>query len=89
VISSSVPKSGPNRRAAALVLFTLAGVAYGCGGSVPTGASPGAPPGKPLEELVSPDKLYKWEGTGAAKHKVELSRKERMQLRHEAEKKAN
>jgi hypothetical protein len=90
VISSLVIDCRRYGRASALVLFVLTAGLNGCGESTPFSSPPGdTKPGKPLDELVSPDKLYKWEGEGAAKRKVELSREERHQLRQEAEKKAN
>jgi hypothetical protein len=39
--------------------------------------------------LIPEDQLYKYEGTGAAKHKVDISRRERIKLLHEAAKKAD
>ncbi len=40
-----------------------------------------------MEEVVPPEKLYKYEGTGQNKTKVELSRQERRALLREAAKK--
>jgi hypothetical protein len=86
VIVSVVGRFGLYRRAGALVLLTLATVAYGCGSSVPTeSVSAGKNPAK----LIPEDQLYKYEGTGAAKHKVDISRRERIKLLHEAAKKAD
>jgi hypothetical protein len=84
VILSLVSKNGPTRHAGALVVLTLATFACGCGSSEPT-ASPKLSGGKKLEDVVPPEKLYKYEGT--AKTKVELSRRERRELLNEAVKK--
>jgi len=86
VIASIVGKFGPYRRAGALVLLTLATVAYGCGSSVPTESNT---TGKDAAKALSPDQLYSYEGTGAAKRKVEISRRDRIKLLHETAKKAD
>jgi hypothetical protein len=41
------------------------------------------------EDLLTPDQLYKYEGSGKASRKVEISRKKRMKLMREAVEKAN
>jgi hypothetical protein len=87
VTLSFVSKFGPYRRARALVLVALAASAFGCGGSSDQGATDPNKKTKTLEELVPPEQLYRYEGTGTAKRKVELDRRERAKLRHEALKK--
>ena len=72
------------RRAHALVLFTLATVLYGCGSSDQSGANAGK--ASATIEL-KPEDDYTYEGTGSAKRKVELSRRERVKRLHEAAKK--
>jgi hypothetical protein len=70
-----------------VVPVMLAAVASGCGSSVPSG-QPGGDSAKSLEDKVNPDDLYRYEGKGKAKRKVEVSRRERVKLLHEASKKA-
>jgi hypothetical protein len=71
------------RRAGALVLVTLATVAFGCGSS----ERPETNAGKAAEDLLKPEELYRYEGTGKEKRKVTISRRERVKLLHEAQKK--
>jgi hypothetical protein len=85
VIVSIVSKFGWYRRAGALVLLALATVAYGCGSSGDRSVGSARPAGEPLK----PEQLYKYEGEGGAKRKVDLSRRERMELRNGAAKTAN
>ena len=70
-----------------LRFWRLAVIASGCGSSVPTG-QPGGTASKSLEDRVNPDDLYRFEGNGKAKRKVEVSRRERVKLLHEAAKKS-
>jgi hypothetical protein len=86
VISSFVCGIDHWRRAAALVLFALAVAASGCGSSEQT-QSPGGTGTGPAGSLKQED-LYRYEGTGAAKKKVMISRKERVKLIREAREKA-
>ena len=79
--------SSLTRRVVVLGLPVLASVASGCGSSVPSG-QPGGSAGKSLEDKVNPDDLYRYEGKGKAKRKVEVSRRERVKLLHEAAKKS-
>ncbi len=67
-----------------LVLMALAATATGCGSSAPTES---ISTGKNAAKKLSDDQLYKYEGTGVAKRKVEISRQERVKLLHEAAKK--
>jgi len=69
-----------------VTLLALATVAGGCGSSVPSGPPAGSS-AKSLDDKVDPTSLYKYEGTGRAKKKVEVSRRERVKLLHEAAKK--
>jgi hypothetical protein len=87
VILSFVSNFGSYRRAGALILVALAAGAYGCGASSDQGATDPNKKTKTLEELVPPEQLYRYEGTGTAKRKVELDRRERVKLRNEALKK--
>jgi hypothetical protein len=76
----------------ASVLVVLATVACGCGSSGLTSSSNPVDAklaGKAPSDLLRPDQMYKYEGTGTAKRKVEISRKERMKLMREAVEKAN
>jgi len=84
VIFSDVNSRKSCRRAGALVLVTLATVAYGCGSSGEGG--PGAV-NKPGTIKLKPEDDYTYEGTGAAKRKVELDRRERVRRLHDAAKK--
>ena len=85
MISCFVSRFVPYRRAGAVVLVALAAAAFGCGGgSNDQGATDPNVKTKKLEELVPPEQLYRWEGEGTAKRKVELDRKERGRLRREA-----
>lgn len=80
MISSLASKFASYRRAGVLFLFTLATLAYGCGSSTRTvSESAGKNPAKKLTE----DQLYTYEGTGAAKRKVPISRAERVKLLRE------
>jgi hypothetical protein len=85
MIWSFVSKPELWRRGSALVLLALAWVAFGCGSSQQTGSS-ASNPGKTAEDLVKPEDLYRYEGTGKAKRKVAVSRRERMKVLHEATK---
>jgi hypothetical protein len=70
-----------------IALLALSIVASGCGSSVPSG-QPAAGASKSLEAQVDPEALYHYEGKGKAKRKVEVSRRERVKLLHEAAKKS-
>jgi hypothetical protein len=80
-------RSSLSKRGVALALLALATVAGGCGSSDSSG-KPGGSASKSLEDKVNPDDLYRYEGKGKAKKKVEVSRQERVKLLHEAAKKA-
>ncbi len=67
--------------------LALAIVAGGCGSSDQSG-QPRSASGKSLEDRVNPNDLYRYEGKGKAKKKVEVSRRERVKLLHEAANKA-
>jgi hypothetical protein len=69
------------RRGVASILITLAAITSGCGSSSPTdGKTSGTSP----TQLLKDEQLYKYEGEGKRKHKVELSRRERVKLIQEA-----
>jgi hypothetical protein len=84
VISCFVSRFAPHRRAGALVLVCLAAGTFGCSGSNDRGATDPSIKTKTLKQLVPEEQLYRWEGEGTAKRKVELDRRERAQLRREA-----
>jgi hypothetical protein len=87
VIVSFGSKLGPCRRVGASVLLLLATVANGCGSPGPTESTNPADAklvGKSPAELLTPDQRYRYEGTGTAKRKVEISRKERIKLMRDA-----
>jgi hypothetical protein len=75
------------RRRGAIALLALAVVSGGCGGSQSSGQASNTS-GKALEDRVNPDDLYQYVGKGKAKRKVEISRRERVKLLHEAANKA-
>ncbi len=77
------------RRAGAVVLLALATVAYGCGSSDPSAPLAQNPTGKGAAEILKPEQLYKYEGEGKAKRKVQISRHERLKLLHKASQTAN
>ncbi len=86
MVLSFVNRSEGRRRAGPLVLVTLAVIAYGCGSSdttVPTNVN------KPGTIKLKPEDSYTYEGTGTAKRKVELDRRERVRHLHDAAKKAD
>ena len=74
-------------RTGALVLITLMSATFGCGSSDRGATDPNIKT-KTLKELVPPEQLYRYEGTGTAKRKVELDRRERAKLRRDALEKA-
>jgi hypothetical protein len=89
-IVSVIGRFDLHRRPAYLLLFTLAAAACGCGSpsqSANTAATSGEQ--KTPAELLKPEQLWKYEGSGAEKRKVAISRRERVKLLHEAEKKTN
>ncbi len=75
-------------RALAPALAAAAIGTFGCGPS--TGGNSPPPPGKEgaLAKKLNPDDFYKYEGEGAAKQKVPISRRERLKLLHEAAQKS-
>jgi hypothetical protein len=81
VIWSFRSNLGSYRRAGALVLITLATIASGCGSS---GTAETNVAGKSYKHVLKEDQLYKYEGQGKAKRKVELSHRERVELLREA-----
>jgi hypothetical protein len=83
VIWSFRSNLGSYRRAGALVLITLATIAGGCGSSGPAETNVA---GKSYKQVLKEDQLYKYEGEGTAKRKVELSHRERVELLREAKK---
>ena len=90
VIVSVVSKIYLRRRAAALLLVALATAAYGCGSSLmSTDTAVAAGAGKAPSELLKPEQLWKYETTGKVTRKVQISRRERVKLLHEAQHKTN
>jgi hypothetical protein len=84
VMLSFGSKLGLCRRAGALVLITLAALAYGCGSSEQNVQERRAK--APRSSLKDQDH-YRWEGEGKAKHKVYLNRREEDELLIERAKK--
>jgi hypothetical protein len=76
------------RVAGALFLFSLVVAAFGCGSS-PTGTVFAQGGAKGTAELLKPEQRWKIEGAGKDKRKVQISRRERVRLLHEAQKNAN
>jgi hypothetical protein len=72
------------RRAGASVLITLAVITSGCGSSGSIGSPDAKSSGKLAKDVLKPEQLYKYEGEGKAKRKVEISRQERVKLLREA-----
>jgi hypothetical protein len=91
VISRFVNGFDPCGRAGALVLFMLAAMASGCGSNQQSDTSKGTGTGGAAgaDKPLAPEDMYRYEGTGKEKRKVELSRRERVQLRREAANKSN
>ncbi len=92
MISSLVSKFSLYRRVGALALLTVATVSFGCGSAEMTSASnpaDAALAGKTPEQVLKPEQMYKYEGEGAEKRKVDLSRSELRKLMREAVKKPN
>jgi hypothetical protein len=79
-----------HRRPASLLLFALATAASGCG-TPPQSTNTAATSGeqKTPAELLKSEQLWKYEGTGTEKRKVAISRRERVKLLHETERKTN
>jgi hypothetical protein len=75
---------GLHRRIGALLLMTLTTAVFGCGSSerTETGGSPGS------AKLLKAEDYYRYEGEGASKRKVALSREEKNKLRHDVTAKA-
>ena len=79
MISRLVSKFNLYRRVGALALLSVATLSYGCGSAEMTSASNPADAelaGKTPEDVLKPEQMYRYEGEGAAKRKVELSRSE-------------
>jgi hypothetical protein len=91
VISRVVNGFDPCRRAGALVVLILAVVASGCGSTEQNDKSNGTRTGVAIgaDKLLKPQDRYRYEGAGTERRKVEISRKERVKLLHEAAKKAD
>jgi hypothetical protein len=89
VILSFVSRSSPWRRLSALAAVAVATMAYGCGSSTDTGRGAAPKDGTDLADQLKEEDLYRYVGTGAAKHKESISRRERVKLLHEAAKKAS
>jgi hypothetical protein len=85
-MKSLISQGGLFPRLVTLFLVGAATMTYGCGSSAPTVSDTA---GKNPAKKLNPDQLYKWEGTGAAKRKVEISRRERVKLLHEAAEKSD
>jgi hypothetical protein len=86
VISDSLNKSGQFRAFLSLACVILGSVACGCDSRPPGNISPSA---EGSAVSLPPEKLEKWVGEGASKHKEAISRQERLQLIREATKKSN
>jgi hypothetical protein len=88
VIVSFVCNFVTRRRAGVLVAVAVAAIAYGCGSSTETGRA--APKdGTNLADQLKEEDLYRYVGTGTAKRKEAISRRDRVKLLHEAAKKAS
>jgi hypothetical protein len=85
VISDSSNKYAPIRTFASLALVILANVVCGCDSS-PSNTT--MPTTKVLDKPLPQEKLEKWVGEGAAKHKEPLSREEKLKMLHEMSKKS-
>jgi hypothetical protein len=70
-------------RGVTLFLLTAAWAASLCGCSQQSATSTTE---KSAEALLKPEDLYRYEGTGKAKRKVAISRRERMKMLHETTK---
>jgi hypothetical protein len=79
----------PWRRVGALVVVAVATTAYGCGSSNDGTRGPATGGRGELAKQLKDEDLYKYEGTGKAKRKVEISRRERVKLLHDAANKSN
>ena len=79
------------RCAGSLILVVLSTMACGCGSSSPANSSApsGSSPAKGADQLLKPEQLWKYEGTGTEKRKVSISRRERAKLLREATTKAD
>jgi hypothetical protein len=86
VISSFVTGLGRGRCFGWFAIVVLAAVAGGCG---PTNSAGTSSETSGAAKLVKEEDLYTYEGKGAAKRKVEVSRRERVKLIHEAAKKSD
>jgi hypothetical protein len=73
------------RRALALTVAVVVGMAYGCGPS----NTPPPDSGGARAKLLKEEDLYKYVGEGKAKRKEAISLREKAKLLREAEKKAN
>jgi hypothetical protein len=74
------------RRAGAsvLIMLAVAVITSGCGSSGSIGSPDAKSSGKLAKNVLKPEQLYKYEGEGTAKRKVEISRQERIKLLREA-----
>jgi hypothetical protein len=79
-------KLGRRPRTGASVLILLAVIMSGCGSSETIGSPDAKSSGKLASQVLKPEQLYKYEGEGKAKRKVEISRDERIKLLREAAK---
>jgi hypothetical protein len=91
VFLSVVSRLGRCRCAGSLILFVLSMMACGCGSSSPANSSApsGGSPAKGADQILKPEQLWKYEGTGTEKRKVSISRRERAKLLREATTKAD
>lgn len=87
MISNSSARSASVRMLRLLAIFALASATSACDSSSSTHSS--MPAQKVLSEPLPPEKLEKWVGEGATKHKEAISREERLRLIHDAAKKSD
>ena len=85
MISESSRGSGAIRAIRSLALVILGSAICGCD-SAPPGSS--MPTEKVLDKPLPQEKLEKWVGEGATKHKEMISREERIKLIRESSKKS-
>jgi hypothetical protein len=87
VIVNFVSKFDMCRRVGWLVLLSLASGAYGCGSGNPT-STEARQDGVSAEKRLKSDELYRYEGSGSQKRKIEVSGKALFKQLREASKKA-
>ena len=85
MISHRVNKVRSFQTLGSLTLVILGSFACGCDSP---SSHTSMPKEKVLEAPLPADKLEKWVGEGAAKHKEAISREERLKLIHDASKKS-